>query len=67
MGVQMEALLTVREAAGLMRISERKLWDLTRHGGLPCVRFGRAVRYDPADLRAWLDGMKRGSDGGSVG
>src|SRR4051794_27136329 len=43
-----------REAATALGISERTLWDLTRGNDVPHVRIGRAVRYAPEDLRAWV-------------
>jgi excisionase family DNA binding protein len=55
-------LLKPNEAATLLAISPRLLWSLTKSGDLPCVRIGRAVRYDPRDLTAWIDRQK--SDGG---
>lgn len=52
-------LLTARQAAKVLSISERTLWGLTKSGDIPAVRFGgRNVRYDPADLRAWIDSAK---------
>lgn len=51
---QERLLITAREAADLLSISERTLWQLTNDGRLPAVRFGRTVRYDPADLRAFI-------------
>ena len=48
-------LLKPREAARCLAVSERLLRDLTNRSDLPCVRIGRAVRYDPADLEAWID------------
>jgi excisionase family DNA binding protein len=53
-----EPLLLTREAAAFLRISERKLWQLTRDGAVPCVRLGRAVRYDRRDLIAFVEAMK---------
>ena len=53
-------LLKPREAAEALAISPRTLWARTNAGEIPCVRLGRAVRYDPADLRAWIDGQKGG-------
>ena len=47
-------LLTEREAAQALSISPRKLWELRATGEIPCVRLGRAVRYDPRDLSAWI-------------
>jgi len=52
------ALLTARDAAKFLAISPRKLWQLTNCGDIPCVRIGRAVRYDPFDLRRWIDARK---------
>lgn len=51
-------LLTEREAAKALAVSPRKLWDLRMNGEIPCVRFGRSVRYDPADLQAWISRTK---------
>jgi excisionase family DNA binding protein len=51
-------LLNAAEAAKVLAISPRTLWSLTDTGELPCVRIGRAVRYDPADLRALIDRRK---------
>ena len=48
-------LLTPREAAATLAISERKLWDLTHKGGVPSVRIGRSVRYRFKDLAEWID------------
>jgi excisionase family DNA binding protein len=48
-------LLTARQAARALSISERTLWSLTKSGQIPAVRIGRAVRYDPADLRRWIN------------
>ncbi|MGE5607810.1 MAG: helix-turn-helix domain-containing protein [Bacillota bacterium] len=56
---QGEALLTPRDAAERLTISERTLWGLAESGEVPCVRIGRSVRYDPADLRAYIDRRKR--------
>ena len=47
-------LLTVREAAATLALSERKLWDLTRREGLPAIRIGRAKRYRLVDLEEWV-------------
>lgn len=51
-------LLTAKEAAELLRISQRKLWSLTASGTIPFLRIGRAIRYDAADLRRWIDQQK---------
>jgi excisionase family DNA binding protein len=51
-------LMTVREAADVLRISERTLWSLTNAGELPSVRVGRSVRYDPIDVATWIASRK---------
>jgi excisionase family DNA binding protein len=51
-------LLTAGEAAKALAVSPRTLWSLTQRGDIPCVRIGRSVRYDPADIRAWIDRQK---------
>lgn len=58
-------LITSREAATLLSISERTLWTLTNKGDLPCVRIGRSVRYDPRDLEVWIERHKS-ADGASA-
>ena len=54
-------LLTAREAAKALTISERYLYTLTQRGEIRAVRAGRTVRYDPADLRAWIESAKENS------
>lgn len=56
---QPDLLLRPRDAARALAISERTLWELTRRGSIPCVRVGRAVRYSPLDLKAWIEAQKR--------
>jgi excisionase family DNA binding protein len=51
-------LLSRRQAAKVLSISERTLWTLTANGEIQAVRFGRSVRYDPADLRQWIETKK---------
>jgi excisionase family DNA binding protein len=52
-------LLTARQAARLLNISERTLYARTADGGIRVVKIGnRGIRYDPADLRAWIERAK---------
>jgi hypothetical protein len=52
-------LVKPKDAARLLSISSRKLWELTACGSLLCVRIGKAVRYDPNDLKAFIEHQKR--------
>ncbi len=52
-------LLTARQAAKMLAISERTLYARTADGSIKVVRIGnRGIRYDPADLRAFIEGAK---------
>ena len=55
----MRKLYTVRDAASYLSVCERTLWSpAAPHGLIPCVRIGRAVRFDVCDLDAFIDGQK---------
>ncbi|MDC0934645.1 helix-turn-helix domain-containing protein [Pirellulales bacterium] len=54
-------LLKPKEAALVLAVSPRKLWDLTARGEIATVRFGRCVRYRVDDVRQWIAQNKRGS------
>jgi len=55
-------LLNAADASKALAISPRKLWSLTASGELPAIRIGRSVRYDIADLRAFIDAQKKGGN-----
>jgi excisionase family DNA binding protein len=56
-------LMKPTDAAKALTISARKLWSLTAGNEIPHVRIGKSVRYDPADLRAWIENQKIASRG----
>ena len=48
-------LLSAREVARVLSISERTVWGLTSpRGPIPCVRLGARVLYSPEALRKWI-------------
>lgn len=53
-------LLKPKAAAHAVQISTRKLAELTSSGDIRAVRIGRSVRYDPADLAAFIEKHKTG-------
>jgi excisionase family DNA binding protein len=59
---QQQFLVTTKQAAAILAISERTLWQLTNDGHLPAVRFGRTVRYDLDDLRAFIAARRCGGN-----
>ena len=51
-------LVTEPEAACLLKISQRKMWQLAADGTIPTVHLGREKRYDVADLREMIERLK---------
>ena len=52
-----DTLLTARQAADLIGVSARTLWDWTSpRGDIPCIRpgKGRTVRYSRLALDRWI-------------
>jgi len=47
-------LLSSREAAKSLSISERTLFALAERGELRKIHVGRAVRYSVDDLKSWI-------------
>lgn len=47
-------LLTAREAASALAISERSLWSLTNQGVIKVTRIGRSIRYSLAALEEFI-------------
>ena len=47
-------LLTVAEAAHVLRIGRNMCYDLIRQGQLPHVRLGRLIRVPRFGLESWL-------------
>ena len=63
-----EKLLTVKELATLTRMSVRWIHEQTRLGEIPCYRLGRALRFDPDEVRRWLmENRAADPDRGNVG
>ena len=57
-----ERLLTYPEAAELLGVTARTVWNLVHRGELRAVRFGGSVRIDPADLRAFVESAKNSGE-----
>jgi hypothetical protein len=58
----MQTLLTQRDAATILRLSQRTLERLRVSGlGPKFLKAGKAVRYQPAALERWVAAQERGS------
>ena len=53
-------LLTLEQLSHLLQLHERTIRRLVARRRLPCVRLGRSVRFDPADVARWLAARKEG-------
>ncbi|SLN15977.1 PBP superfamily domain protein [Roseivivax jejudonensis] len=59
--------LTVRELAELLRIKERKVYDLAASGEVPCTKVTGKLLFPARDVRAWIAaGAIGGSDSGAA-
>lgn len=52
--------LTVHELAALLRLKERKIYDLAASGAVPCSRATGKLLFPARDIRAWIEGAKSG-------
>jgi len=51
----MPLLLTEEQAASLLSLSPRKVWELAACGAIPFIKIGSIKRYRRADLEAWVE------------
>lgn len=52
---RLQKLLTVREVAELLRISNMTVYRLLKGGHLPAVRVGKNYRIKEEDVRSYID------------
>lgn len=64
MAADNDEVLTVREAAQLLKISEKTAYDWTHIEGFPCVRIGRCRRIPRSLLMEWVRDRARKDGGG---
>jgi len=50
----MKVLITVKEAADLLKVKPQWVYRMMRSDGLPCIRLGRQVRIEEDSLERWL-------------
>ena len=53
-----ERLLDAKEIAERLGVPETWVRESARSGAIPCVRLGRYVRFDLADVEAWIEECK---------
>jgi excisionase family DNA binding protein len=53
-------LLTVPQLAELLQTSEKTVRRMVSSRRMPCVRFGRQIRFVRGDVFRWLEARKEG-------
>lgn len=46
--------LTVKEAAKIFDVPEKKIYAMVQKGKLPCLRMEATIKFDPAALAYWV-------------
>jgi len=47
-------VMTIKEVALYLRLSEAKVYEMARNGSLPAFRVGKSWRFQRASLMAWI-------------
>lgn len=55
-----QEFLTVPELAALLRIKERKVYDLAASGSVPCTRATGKLLFPEGEIRAWIERNRSG-------
>jgi excisionase family DNA binding protein len=58
LGMGPKGLLTIRQVAVYLAVSEKTVRRLIAAGRMRCVRIGRLIRIDPGDVSRWLSARK---------
>jgi excisionase family DNA binding protein len=53
-----DALLDAGEVAELLGVTRRYVWRLARDGELPYVPLGKYRKFDPCDVRSFIEARK---------
>lgn len=56
--------LTVKELADLLRLKERKVYDLAASGAVPCSKATGKLLFPAAEVRAWIEQAQSGGVSG---
>lgn len=59
--------LTVKELAELLRLKERKVYDLAASGAVPCSRATGKLLFPANEIRTWIEKAQSGGGGDAQG
>jgi excisionase family DNA binding protein len=57
-----EDILTIREVADYLKVTQRTLYRLVQEGALPAFKVGNSWRFRREDLERWISEQSRGTD-----
>jgi len=57
----MAELMTLEEAAGYLRVTQKTIHRLLKRGAIPVMKVGRQWRFDKASIDVWLRESSRGT------
>ncbi|ASJ70248.1 helix-turn-helix transcriptional regulator [Granulosicoccus antarcticus] len=60
MNLSDDPYLTTRELAELLRIKERKVYDMATHGDVPCVRVVGKLLFPRSEIMQWIAASRSG-------
>ncbi len=55
---ELRNLLKVRDVQEILGLSRSQVYELVARGEIPHYRIGKAIRFDPQDLKDWLESKK---------
>jgi excisionase family DNA binding protein len=56
-----EEMVTVKEAANILKLSISRVYALVQEGRIPCYKPGRNLLFLPSELRKWMaEGLRKG-------
>ena len=56
-----EEMVTVKDAASILRLSVSRVYTLVQEGRIPCFKPGRNMLFLPSELRKWMaEGLRKG-------
>jgi excisionase family DNA binding protein len=59
-GSDLPPLWKAGDVAAFLRVHEKDVYRFAARDGLPCVRLGRRLRFDPSDVLRWVSARKGG-------
>lgn len=54
-----KALLTIQETCEFLQIKASRLRTVIFRKEIPFIKIGRLLRFDPKDLREWIEHLKQ--------